>query len=91
MLRPRRLPLDRIAVLDAGSGTGSYLQALLAYVGRIEAVDLNPGMLEVAARKLAGSRAEGGCFLRREDRRASLRRLCARRNHDQPGAAPPAG
>jgi SAM-dependent methyltransferase len=27
--------------------------ALLHYVGRIEAVDLNPGMLEVAARKLA--------------------------------------
>ena len=51
--------LDRMRVLDAGSGTGSYSQALLAYVGRIEAVDLNPGMLEVAARKLAGPRAEG--------------------------------
>jgi len=32
---------------------------LLEYVGRIEAVDLNPAMLEVAARKLAGPRAEG--------------------------------
>src|SRR5918994_43497 len=53
------VPLDRMRVLDAGSGTGSYSQALLAYVGRIEAVDLNPGMLEVAARKLAGPRAEG--------------------------------
>jgi SAM-dependent methyltransferase len=53
------VPLDRMRVLDAGSGTGSYSQALLAYVGRIEAVDLNPGMLEVAARKLAGSQAEG--------------------------------
>jgi len=53
------VPLDRMAVLDAGSGTGSYSQALLAYVGRIEAVDLNPGMLEVAARKLAGPQAEG--------------------------------
>ena len=51
--------LDRMTVLDAGSGTGSYSQALLAYVGRIEAVDLNPGMLEVAAQKLAGPRAEG--------------------------------
>jgi SAM-dependent methyltransferase len=45
--------LDRTVVLDAGCGTGSYSQALLGYVGRIEAVDLNPGMLEVAARKLA--------------------------------------
>ena len=53
------VPLDRMTVLDAGSGTGSYSQALLGYVGRIEAVDLNPGMLEVAARKLAGPRAEG--------------------------------
>ena len=53
------VPLDRMAVLDAGSGTGSYSQALLGYVGRIEAVDLNPGMLEVAAQKLEGSRAEG--------------------------------
>jgi SAM-dependent methyltransferase len=47
------VPLDRTVVLDAGCGTGSYSNALLAYVGRIEAVDMNPGMLAVAARKLA--------------------------------------
>ena len=47
------VPLDRTVVLDAGCGTGSYSEALLGYVGRIEAVDMNPGMLEVAARKLA--------------------------------------
>src|SRR5919107_2373942 len=47
------VPLDRTVVLDAGCGTGSYSQALLGYVGRIEAVDKNPGMLDVAARKLA--------------------------------------
>ena len=47
------VPLDRTVVLDAGCGTGSYSDALLRYVGRIEAVDLNPGMLEVAASKLA--------------------------------------
>jgi len=46
-------PLDRAVVLDAGCGTGSYSDAMLHYVGRIEAVDMNPGMLEVAARKLA--------------------------------------
>jgi SAM-dependent methyltransferase len=45
--------LDQTVVLDAGCGTGSYSEALLGYVGRIEAVDLNPGMLEVAVRKLA--------------------------------------
>jgi SAM-dependent methyltransferase len=47
------VPLDRTVVLDAGCGTGNYSDALLHYVGRIEAVDMNPGMLEVAARKLA--------------------------------------
>ena len=47
------VPLDRAVVLDAGCGTGSYSDALLHYVGRIEAVDLNDGMLEVASQKLA--------------------------------------
>jgi SAM-dependent methyltransferase len=47
------VPLDRTVVLDAGCGTGSYSEALLGHVGRIEAVDMNPGMLDVAARKLA--------------------------------------
>jgi ubiquinone/menaquinone biosynthesis C-methylase UbiE len=53
------VPLDEMVVLDAGCGTGNYSQAMLGYVGRIEAVDLNPGMLEVAAQKLSGSRTEG--------------------------------
>ena len=52
------VPLDRMIVLDAGCGTGNYSQAMLGYVGRIEAVDLNPGMLEVASRKLAQARDE---------------------------------
>src|SRR5215213_9224040 len=47
------VPLHRTVVLDAGCGTGNYSDALLHYVGRIEAVDMNPAMLEVAARKLA--------------------------------------
>src|ERR671915_2468903 len=47
------VPLDRTVVLDAGCGTGNYSDALLHYVGRIEAVDINAGMLEVATRKLA--------------------------------------
>ena len=47
------VPLDRTVVLDAGCGTGNYSDMLLHYVGRIEAVDMNLGMLEVAAGKLA--------------------------------------
>jgi ubiquinone/menaquinone biosynthesis C-methylase UbiE len=53
------MPLERMVVLDAGCGTGNYSQAMIEYVGRIEAVDMNPGMLEVAAQKLAGPRYEG--------------------------------
>ena len=34
------VPLDRTVVLDAGCGTGNYSDALLHYVGRIEAVDV---------------------------------------------------
>lgn len=53
------VPLDQTVVLDAGCGTGNYARAMSNYVGRIEAVDLNPGMLEVAERKLAEPLAEG--------------------------------
>ena len=53
------VPLDWTVILDAGCGTGNYSQVLLNYVARIEAVDLDPGMLEVAARKLAGPETEG--------------------------------
>ncbi len=53
------VPLDQALILDAGCGTGNYSQAMLDYVGKIEAVDMNPGMLEVAAQKLAGERDEG--------------------------------
>jgi ubiquinone/menaquinone biosynthesis C-methylase UbiE len=53
------VPLDRMAILDAGCGTGNYAQALLDYVDQIEAVDLNHGMLEAAAQKLDWARAEG--------------------------------
>ena len=52
-------PLNQAVVLDAGCGTGSYSQALLRHVGKIEAVDLNEGMLEMAGRKLAEAEEEG--------------------------------
>jgi len=52
-------PLGEMTVLDAGCGTGNFSRAMLEHVGRIEAVDMNPGMLEVAARKMAKPQAEG--------------------------------
>ena len=45
-------PLSELTLLDAGCGTGNYSQALISSVGRIEAVDLNPGMIAQAERKL---------------------------------------
>lgn len=45
-------PLASLRVLDAGCGTGSYAAALRPHVGAIDAVDLNPSMLEVARAKL---------------------------------------
>ena len=50
-------PLSSLHVLDAGCGTGSYAAALRPHVGAIDAVDLNPAMLEVARTKL--DRASG--------------------------------
>ena len=52
-------PLHEARILDAGCGTGSYTAAMLSYVGKVEAVDLNPGMLEVAGEKLSAAREEG--------------------------------
>src|SRR3712207_3023538 len=53
------VPLDQTVILDAGCGTGNYSRAMLDYVGRIEAVGMNSGMLEVAAQKLAEAKDEG--------------------------------
>lgn len=52
-------PLSEIRLLDAGCGTGAYSQAMLPRVGRIDAVDLNDGMLAVARAKLANDEAVG--------------------------------
>lgn len=45
-------PLSETVLLDAGCGTGNYSRALISRVSRIEAVDLNAGMLEKARAKL---------------------------------------
>ncbi len=52
-------PLRELRLLDAGCGSGAYAAALLPDVGRIEAVDLNAGMLAVARAKLAAAEREG--------------------------------
>ncbi len=59
-------PLAEQIVLDAGCGTGNYVAALAGKVGRIEGVELNPGMLAVARAKLsnhAGVRLREGSIL----------------------------
>ena len=51
-------PLSEQTLLDAGCGTGNYSKALIRHVARIEAVDLNAGMLERARKKLEAEAAE---------------------------------
>lgn len=50
-------PLAEQVVVDAGCGTGNYSAALLAHVARIEAIDMNEGMLSVARGKLEQAEA----------------------------------
>jgi ubiquinone/menaquinone biosynthesis C-methylase UbiE len=44
-------PLNQQTVLDAGCGTGNYVNVLASYVKRMEGVELNPGMLAEAQMK----------------------------------------
>lgn len=53
------IPLASVKLLDAGCGTGAYSEAVLPHVAHIDAVDINPDMLSVAAEKLCGPRIEG--------------------------------
>lgn len=52
-------PLSELVLLDAGCGTGNYSRALVSRVARIEAVDLNAGMLEKARAKLRAEATTG--------------------------------
>ncbi len=52
-------PLADQILVDAGCGTGSYSLALLDHVTRVEAVDVNDGMLGVARTKLEEAEAAG--------------------------------
>jgi ubiquinone/menaquinone biosynthesis C-methylase UbiE len=53
------LPLARMKLLDAGCGTGAYSRAVLPHVAHIDAVDINPDMLDVASKKLCSPHIEG--------------------------------
>ena len=44
---------DGVILLDAGCGTGAYTAKLQSHLKKIEAIDLNPNMLNVAEARLA--------------------------------------
>ncbi len=48
----RARPLDSCHILDAGCGTGQFIEVLLPHVAALTGVDLNEGMLAVARGKL---------------------------------------
>jgi SAM-dependent methyltransferase len=64
-------PAHETVLLDAGCGSGNYTAALSPYVSEVVGVDLNPGMLEVAGRKLAAE-VEGGRVTLRQGNLAQL-------------------
>ena len=46
------LPIIKQLLVDAGCGTGLYSAALVKNVRKIEAIDLNAGMLKIAKEKM---------------------------------------
>ncbi|HSR54848.1 MAG TPA: class I SAM-dependent methyltransferase [Alphaproteobacteria bacterium] len=52
-------PLPDVVLLDAGCGTGNYSRALISRVARIEAVDINAGMLDRARTKFRAEASAG--------------------------------
>ena len=52
-------PLGDVVLVDAGCGTGNYSRALVSRIARIEAVDLNAGMLDKARKKLSDEAQAG--------------------------------
>jgi ubiquinone/menaquinone biosynthesis C-methylase UbiE len=63
LLSHNPLPLSEQILVDAGCGTGQYSAALIDSVQRIQAIDLNPGMLTVAGNKLQAQIAAGNIEL----------------------------
>ncbi len=52
-------PLAELRLLDAGCGTGAYSELAVDSVGHIDAMDINPGMLEAARAKLDSQATAG--------------------------------
>jgi ubiquinone/menaquinone biosynthesis C-methylase UbiE len=53
------LPLKKQILVDAGCGTGLFAAAMVNHVQRVEAVDLNPGMLAKAQEKMVSEEKAG--------------------------------
>jgi ubiquinone/menaquinone biosynthesis C-methylase UbiE len=51
-----RMALDDVRLLDLGCGTGNYSAALAPRLRRVEALDLNPAMIEIAKQKITAAR-----------------------------------
>ena len=51
-LQNSELPINKQLLVDAGCGTGQYSAALVKNVRKIEAIDLNAGMLKIAKEKM---------------------------------------
>jgi ubiquinone/menaquinone biosynthesis C-methylase UbiE len=58
-LAENKLPLGKQILVDAGCGTGLFAAAMVNHVQRIEAVDLNPGMLAKAQEKMVSEEKSG--------------------------------
>ena len=58
-LRQSSTPIENQILVDAGCGTGLFSSKMLSYVKRIEAIDLNNGMLSRAKEKMASEERAG--------------------------------
>ena len=58
-LAENKLTLEKQILVDAGCGTGLFAAAMVNDVQRIEAVDLNPGMLAKAQEKMVSEEKSG--------------------------------
>ena len=58
-LTNNQTPIEEQVLLDAGCGTGLFSSEMVKHVKRIEAVDLNAGMLEQAKSKLLNEQKAG--------------------------------
>ena len=53
------LPINKQLLVDAGCGTGLYSAALVNHVRKIQAIDLNAGMLKIAKEKMNSEEKKG--------------------------------